>query len=62
MSDEYGRKGSFGNLIKILNRILKLLEEQNMLLRAVLKKKDEDDNYIEKSPQPYANKTGMKRG
>lgn len=63
MSDDYGRKGSPGNLIKILGVIVKLLQEQNNLLKQIAgKKKLEDDNYTEKTSQPYANRTGTKRG
>lgn len=63
MTDEYGRRGSLGNLTKLLNRILKELEQITALLRTIAKKGPEDDiHYVNKSSQSYANKTGIKRG
>lgn len=64
MTDEYGRRGSLGNLMKLLNRILKELEQIHALLRTIAKKSPEDDefHYVNKSSQSYANKTGTKRG
>lgn len=68
MSDELGNRGSRGNIMKAINRVIKLLEDNNDLLRQLVNKDRsflrDDEEYVEKvrDTSRYSNRTGTKKG
>lgn len=68
MSDDLGHRGSPGNLMKAISRIIKLLEEIRDSLKQIANNKREDtltyetSTFGEKPVQRYANRTGRQRG
>ena len=66
MSEKLGNRGSPGNIMKALGKIISLLEEQNTLLRQLSSKSNNTVNYYNEDPvvekANYANKTGQRKG